>query len=208
MTVEVGVNRRAGTGQSVTAAVFIVMAAGSIAVIPLLAANLDRRALGLAACVLTLVFWVGFIGAICCVGEILNTPTRAFLLTSDWQLYYVHFAARDYGPAPVTKAGEIVHNYKVLSEEKKGRKWRREYLGSEEFRSMAQQYLEGVRTDTMGCVIEHLQTPSIRSEGIDGSMLRYWDGTRKKWATIRLLRTNTGYEKICRTVKLRQELGR
>ena len=62
MTVEVGVNRRAGTGQSVTAAVFIVIAAGSIAVIPLLAANLDRRALGLAACVLTLVFWVGFIG--------------------------------------------------------------------------------------------------------------------------------------------------
>ena len=57
MTVEVGVNRRAGTGQSVTAAVFIVMAAGSIAVIPLLAANLDRRALGIAACVLTLVFW-------------------------------------------------------------------------------------------------------------------------------------------------------
>ena len=56
MTVEVGVNRRAGTGQSVTAAVFIVMAAGSIAVIPLLAANLDRRALGIAACVLTLVF--------------------------------------------------------------------------------------------------------------------------------------------------------
>ena len=53
MTVEVGVNRRAGTGQSVTAAVFIVIAAGSIAVIPLLAANLDRRALGLAACVLT-----------------------------------------------------------------------------------------------------------------------------------------------------------
>ena len=101
MTVEVGVNRRAGTGQSVTAAVFIVIAAGSIAVIPLLAANLDRRALGLAACVLTLVFWVGFIGAICCVGEIVNTPTRAFLLTSDWQLYYVHFAARDYGPAPV-----------------------------------------------------------------------------------------------------------
>lgn len=88
MTVEVGVNRRAGTGQSVTAAVFIVIAAGSIAVIPLLAANLDRRALGLAACVLTLVFWVGFIGAICCVGEIVNTPTRAFLLTSDWQLYY------------------------------------------------------------------------------------------------------------------------
>lgn len=171
MTVEVGVNRRAGTGQSVTAAVFIVIAAGSIAVIPLLAANLDRRALGLAACVLTLVFWVGFIGAICCVGE-------------------------------------IVHNYKVLSEEKKGRKWRREYLGSEEFRSMAQQYLEGVRTDTMGCVIEHLQKPSIRSEGIDGSVLRYWDDTRKKWATIRLLRTNTGYEKICRTVKLRQELGR
>lgn len=119
MTVEVGVNRRAGTGQSVTAAVFIVMAAGSIAVIPLLAANLDRRALGIAACVLTLVFWVGFIGAICCVGEIVNTPTRAFLLTSDWQLYYVHFAARDYGPAPVTKAGEIVHNYKVLSEEKR-----------------------------------------------------------------------------------------
>ena len=194
MTVEVGVNRRAGTGQSVTAAVFIVIAAGSIAVIPLLAANLDRRALGLAACVLTLVFWVGFIGAICCVGEIVNTPTRAFLLTSDWQLYYVHFAARDYGPAPVTKAGEIVHNYKVLSEEKKGRKWRREYLGSEEFRSMAQQYLEGVRTDTMGCV--------------DGSVLRYWDDARKKWATIRLLRTNTGYEKICRTVKLRQELGR
>ena len=110
MTVEVGVNRRAGTGQSVTAAVFIVMAAGSIAVIPLLAANLDHRALGIAACVLTLVFWVGFIGAICCVGEIVNTPTRAFLLTSDWQLYYVHFAARDYGPAPVTKAGEIVHN--------------------------------------------------------------------------------------------------
>ena len=109
MTVEVGVNRRAGMGQSVTAAVFIVMAAGSIAVIPLLAANLDRRALGIAACVLTLVFWVGFIGAICCVGEIVNTPTRAFLLTSDWQLYYVHFAARDYGPAPVTKAGEIVH---------------------------------------------------------------------------------------------------
>lgn len=102
MTVEVGVNRRAGTGQSVTAAVFIVMAAGSIAVIPLLAANLDRRALGIAACVLTLVFWVGFIGAICCVGEIVNTPTRAFLLTSDWQLYYVHFAARDYGSAPVT----------------------------------------------------------------------------------------------------------
>ena len=141
-------------------------------------------------------------------GEIVNTPTRAFLLTSDWQLYYVHFAARDYGPAPVTKAGEIVHNYKVLSEEKKGRKWRREYLGSEEFRSMVQQYLEGVRTDTMGCVIEHLQTPSIRSEGIDGSVLRYWDDARKKWATIRLLRTNTGYEKICRTVKLRQELGR
>ena len=195
MTVEVGVNRRAGTGQSVTAAVFIVMAAGSIAVIPLLAANLDRRALGIAACVLTLVFWVGFIGAICCVGEIVNTPTRAFLLTSDWQLYYFHFAARDYGPAPVTKAGEIVHNYKVLSEEKKGRKWRREYLGSEEFRSMVQQYLEGVRTDTMGCVI-------------DGSVLRYWDDARKKWATIRLLRTNTGYEKICRTVKLRQELGR
>ena len=208
MTVEVGVNRRAGTGQSVTAAVFIVMAAGSIAVIPLLAANLDRRALGIAACVLTLVFWVGFIGAICFVGEIVNTPTRAFLLTSDWQLYYVHFAARDYGSAPVTKAGEIVHNYKVLSEEKKGRKWRREYLGSEEFRSMAQQYLEGVRTDTMGCVIEHLQTPSVRSEGIDGSVLRYWDDARKKWATIRLLRTNTGYEKICRTVKLRQELGR
>ena len=142
------------------------------------------------------------------MGEIVNTPTRAFLLTSDWQLYYVHFAARDYGPAPVTKAGEIVHNYKVLSEEKKGRKWRREYLGSEEFRSMAQQYLEGVRTDTMGCVIEHLQTPSIRSEGIDGSVLRYWDDARKKWATIRLLRTNTVYEKICRTVKLRQELGR
>ena len=137
-----------------------------------------------------------------------DAPTRAFLLTSDWQLYYVHFAARDYGPAPVTKAGEIVHNYKVLSEEKKGRKWRREYLGSEEFRSMVQQYLEGVRTDTMGCVIEHLQTPSIRSEGIDGSVLRYWDDARKKWATIRLLRTNTGYEKICRTVKLRQELGR
>ena len=64
MTVEVGVNRRAGTGRSVTAAVFIVIAAGSIAVIPLLDANLDRRALGLAACVLTLVFWVGFIGAI------------------------------------------------------------------------------------------------------------------------------------------------
>ena len=81
---------------------------------------------------------------------------------------------RDYGSAPVTKPGEIVHNYKVLSEEKKGRKWRREYLGSEEFHSMVQQYLEGVRTDTMGCVIEHLQTPSVRSEGIDGSVLRYW----------------------------------
>ena len=97
----------------------------------------------------------------------------------------------------MTKAGEIVHNYKVLSEEKKGRKWRREYLGSGSSTFMAQQYLEEVRTDTMGCVIEHLQTPSIRSEGIDGSVLRYWDDARKKWATIRLLRTNTGYEKIC-----------
>lgn len=81
---------QSGNGTVCYGGSFIVMAAGSIAVIPLLAANLDRRALGIAACVLTLVFWVGFIGAICCVGEIVNTPTRAFLLTSDWQLYYVH----------------------------------------------------------------------------------------------------------------------
>ena len=72
---------------------------------------------------------------------------------------------------------------------------------------MAQQHLEGVRTDTMGCVIEHLQAPSISVQA-STEVLRYWDDTRKKWATIRLLRTNTGYEKICRTVKLRQELGR
>ena len=70
MTVEVSESTAERNGTVCYGGSFIVMAAGSIAVILLLAANLDRRALGLAACVLTLVFWVGFIGAICCVGRL------------------------------------------------------------------------------------------------------------------------------------------
>ena len=69
MTVEVGVNRRAGTGQSVTAAVFIVMAAGSIAVIRCLQQTLTVEHSGLRR------VFGSFLGpglsetAICCGGE-------------------------------------------------------------------------------------------------------------------------------------------
>lgn len=195
-------NRHAGAGYYLWFGLFLVLAVGTFLVIPAIV-GFDRKTLGIITCILTIIFWIGFIGAIWTWQFITDSRTKAFLTTNEQLIYYVKFAARDYGREPYTKIGQLLHNAKVISAQSELRDAREAYLHSAEFQAMAERVINGAGVPERECMIECLNSPQIIRDGMSGMKLRYWNEKQEKWQKIKVPRSNEGYEKIRDIVKRR-----
>lgn len=195
-------NRHADTNYFLCFGFFLTLAVGSLLVTPTVI-ELDRKILLILTCILTVTFWVGFVGAIWCWQLIVDSKTKAFLTTNERLLYHIKFASRDYGRTPYTKIGQLAHNSKVISAESELRSERECYLHSTEFLRMAERVINGTGVPERECVIECLNSPRIVRGGINGMQIRYWDEKTEKWRGIRVPKSNEGYEIIRGLVKQR-----
>ena len=195
-------NRHAGIERYLLFGFFIALAIGTLLVIPLII-ELDRKTLGILTCILTVVFWIGFLGAIWTWQFITDTRTKAFLTTNEQLIYHVKFTVRDYGREPYTKIGQLIHNAKVISAQSELREAREVYLHSAEFQPMAERVINGAGTPELECIIECLNSPQIIRDGISGIKIRYWNEKQEEWQKIKVPKSNEGYGRIREIVKRR-----
>lgn len=203
--VSIHYNRHAGVENYLLFLVFFLLAAGSLLSIPALVAALDRRQLGIAACILTVTFWIGFVGAIFVHGDIEHSRTRAFLTTNERIVYYVQLAPRNYGPGPVTKIGTLIHNSKVISMDAELRGRMEQYLHSDAFLRMAERVVNDGAEPDREWLITRLNSPGIVRAGMFGSKIRYWDEREETWTGKKIPKSNEGYERICDIMSASEE---
>lgn len=201
--VSIHYNRHAGVDMYLFFWVCFLMAAGSLLSIPAIVGELDRKQLGIAACILTVVFWVGFIGALSFYGDIANSMTKAFLTTNERIIYYVQLAPRNYGPEPVTKIGAFFHNMKVIRMEAELRERMEQYLHSGAFLAMAESVINDGAEPEREWIITRLNSPEIIRKGIFGGKIKYWDERKEAWTRRRISKANEGYERICDMINAR-----
>lgn len=195
--VSIHYNRHAGVDNYLLFIVFFLLAAGSLLSIPALVGELDHMQLGIAACILTVVFWIGFIGAISVHGDIANSMTKAFLTTNERIIYYVQLAPRNYGPEPITKIGAFFHNMKVIRMDAKLRERMEQYLHSDAFLAMAESVINDGADPEREWIITRLNSPGIIRKGIFSSKIKYWDEKQESWAKKKVPKANEGYGRIC-----------
>lgn len=198
-------NRHPGVDNYLLFLAFLLLAAGSLLSIPALVTALDRRQLGIAACILTVTFWLGFLGAIYVYGNMEHNRTRAFLTTNERIVYYVQLAPRNYGPGPVTKIGTLIHNSKVISMDAELRGRMEQYLHSDAFLRMAERVVNDGAEPDREWIITRLNSPGIVRAGMFGSKIRYWDEREETWTGKRISKSNEGYERICDIMSASEE---
>lgn len=195
-------NQHAGVDYYLWFAFFLILAVGSVLVIPFVI-HLERKMLGVITCILTVTFWIGFGGAIFSRKCMELFRIRAFLTTNEGLIYHIKFEARDYKRTSYTKIGSMIHNAEVISAEAKLTDEREAYLHSEEFLAMAEGVINGERKPEKECRIECLNSPQIIREGVFGMKIRYWDEKVEQWAKMKIQKSNEGYEKIRSIIKQR-----
>lgn len=194
-------NEGAGMGACCLFLLFLVMAVGSVGLIPYLVTVVEN--IGLLTVFLTIIFWIGFIGAVFSYYSIKEVPLSVFAASSEQILYYVSFEKRQYGDGPRMKFARFLYHCGVMKTEKELREERKNYLESGLFRELLEDVVNGEKGVGLedDCVITKLNSPQMKGIGITGRKIKYWDEEENCWCVKKLRRTNRGYKEIGEMIK-------
>lgn len=199
-TVQIYKNKHAGILYYILTVIFLIMAAGSIGIIPF---AVKWGNLGLITVILTITFWIGFVGSILFVVGINAYAREVYLLTDQKLLYRVYFSPREYGSGEraYTELGQFIQNVQIINERSKAHEVQREYLSSEHFKRTVTEAVNGNETLVRGCVLCKLNSACIAKRLLDGVMIRYWDEDAFRWQEAKLRKSNEGYAIIVGLLK-------
>lgn len=198
-------NRNAGVPGYAALMLCLVLAAGSVVIIPGYTAKLEPPALIYAACIQTVVFWIGFIGFFGAWAAVRYSDVEAFFITNERILYYVHFTPLQHKNTAVTKLGQFIGNMRIIEENAVVYEKRRQYLRSDAMMQMLERVINEEGEAKQDCEIVRLNSPRILRTGLSAVSIRYWDEETEKWEKVRIKKVNEGYEPVCELVKNRMD---
>lgn len=198
-------NRNAGVSGYAALVLCLVLAVGPVVIIPGYTAKLEGTALICAACIQTVIFWIGFIGFFGAWAAVCYSDVEAYVITNERILYYVHFTPLQYKNTAVTKLGQFIENTRIIQENAAVHEQRRQYLKSDAMMQMLERVINEEGEAEQQCQIVRLNSPRILRTGLSAASIRYWDEEKEKWEKVRIKKVNEGYEAVCELVKNRMD---
>lgn len=198
-------NKHAGVANYIWCTLFLGMALGSLLAIPLIAERYEDGELLMAGVVLTVIFWIGFMGIIFKWKVCRNVSVETYVISNEEILYRVNFVPVAHQNRAVTKLGSIIENYRYLTMSSELHDKQVALMQSEAAVSMTEKAInENVAFPLRGQV-SRLNSPCILRHNVFGARIRYWNETAERWEKITLLSSNEGFERICQVIQRKMD---